>query len=361
MVATLHIASRKGLFRFRKEGKEWTAGKPAFFGQPVTAVLEDKRDGAIYAALNLGHFGRKLHRSDDKGMTWKELAAPAFAPVETPSDKDPSVEMIWTLAAGGSDEPGVLWAGTIPGALFRSVDRGESWTINDAMWNQPSRENWFGGGYDHPGIHTVLVDPRDSRKVTLAISTAGVWKTADGGVTWRSTGTGMRAEYAPPEQTGNPIAQDIHRLSFCAAKPEVVWCQHHCGIFRSTDGAETFTEIKDVKPSVFGFAVAAHPSDPEVAWFVPAIKDEFRIPTDGRLVVNRAVAAGSRFEPLDNGLPAYGCYDLIYRHGLDVDPTGRQLAIGSTTGNLWISEDAGARWTLVSAHLPPIAQVAFGA
>ncbi len=229
------------------------------------------------------------------------------------------------------------------------------------MWNQPSRDKWFGGGYDHPGIHTILVDPRDSRKITLAISTAGVWKSADGGVTWRSTGEGMRAEYAPPEFTHHPLSQDVHRLSACAAKPDVVWCQHHCGIFRSTDGAETFTEIAGVKPSVFGFAVAAHPGDPEVAWFVPAVKDEFRVSVDGRLVVNRAMAGGSRFEPLGNGLPDKDCYDLVYRHGLDVDPTGKRLAIGSTTGNLWVSEDAGRRWTLVSAHLPPIAQVAFGA
>lgn len=188
MVATLHVASRKGLFKFRKIKEIWSADKPAFLGQPVTAVLDDKRDGTLYAALNLGHFGRKLHRSADGGKTWTEIAAPTLPAVEKPDEKSPSVEMIWTLVAGGADEPGVIWAGTIPGALFRSPDRGATWELNEGMWNQPSREKWFGGGYDQPGIHTILVDPRDSKKITLAISTAGVWKTADGGKTWRSTG-----------------------------------------------------------------------------------------------------------------------------------------------------------------------------
>lgn len=355
----LHVASRKGLFRFAHGDGGWTAGKPAFLGEPVSAVLTDRRDGAIYAALNLGHFGVKLHRSDDAGETWTEIAAPAFAAGPEGDEKAPSVTMIWTLAAGGTDEPGVIWAGTLPGALFLSRDRGASWSLNEALWARPERANWFGGGYDSSGVHSILVDPRDSRAITVGISCGGVWRTEDGGLSWIQGGHGLRAAYLPPEQAFDPVSQDPHRLAACAAAPDVVWCQHHNGVFRSQDRGQTFTEITAAVPSAFGFAVSAHPADPATAWFVPAVKDETRVPVDARMVVSRTHDGGEQFEVSSDGLPAPS-FDLVYRHALDVDAAGRRLAMGSTTGNLWVSDDGGRGWTGVSTHLPPIAQVAFG-
>ena len=139
----------------------------------------------------------------------------------------------------------------------------------------------------------------------------------------------------------------------------MVWCQHHNGMFRSTDGAETFGEIDPPPPSGFGFAVAPHPADPLTAWFAPAVKDECRVPVDGRLVVTRTRDGGASFETLDGGLPREASYDLIYRHALVVDREGTGLAMGSTTGNLWLSETAGEDWAQLAGHLPPIAQVAF--
>lgn len=195
---TLHVASRKGLFSFTQAGAAWSAGPPAFLGEPVTAVLADPRDGTLYAALRLGHFGVKLHRSDNAGATWTELPAPAFPAEPGDGAAAPSVDMIWTLAAGGADEPGVLWAGTLPGALFRSADRGASWALNRSLWGRPERAQWFGGGYDHPGIHTIHVDPCDPRRLTLGVSCGGVWKSADTGATWRQTGQGLRATTGRP-------------------------------------------------------------------------------------------------------------------------------------------------------------------
>ena len=223
----------------------------------------------------------------------------------------------------------------------------------------PERALWAGGGYDLPGIHSICVDPRDHRRLSVAISSGGVWKSEDEGATWRVAGQGLRAEYVPPAMALDPVVQDPHRLAPCAADPDVVWCQHHNGIFRSTDGADTFSEITGVKPSVFGFAVAAHPRDRATAWFVPAVKDECRVPVDGRLVVTRTTDGGRSFEPLGRGLPADGSYDLVYRHALAVDAGGSRLAMGSTTGNVWTSEDGGESWTQLSAFLPPIAQVSF--
>jgi hypothetical protein len=139
-----------------------------------------------------------------------------------------------------------------------------------------------------------------------------------------------------------------------------MWVQHHNGLFRSTDGGESFVEIEPPAPSGFGFAVAAHPADPLTAWFAPAVKDECRVPADGRLVVTRTRDGGKRFETLAAGLPTEPSYDLVYRHALVVDEGGTRLAMGSTTGNLWLSDSAGERWQMISGHLPPIAQVAFG-
>ena len=153
-MSRLFVGTRKGLFILGRGAAGWSVDSVHFIGDPVSLVLPDARDGAVYAALNLGHFGAKLHRSDDGGATFREVAAPAFAQDEPPDegqDKGPSVEDLWALRPGGTDQPGRLWAGTIPGGLFRSDDRGDSWTLVRSLWDHPSRLKWFGGGRDRPG------------------------------------------------------------------------------------------------------------------------------------------------------------------------------------------------------------------
>jgi hypothetical protein len=356
MAQRLMVATRKGLFIGEPEGAGWRFGPPAFLAEPVSAMLHDPRDGTLYAALRLGHFGTKLHRSADGGASWEEVAVPAL-PAE--GEKPKALDMIWALAAGGADEPGVLWAGTLPAALFRSADRGASWQLCQALWDLPERQGWMGGGYDDPGLHSIVVDPRDPRRLAIAISTGGVWLSDDGGARWRVGGRGLRAEYMPPAQAFDPLVQDVHLLAACAVRPEVMWAQHHNGIFRSSDGGESFTEVTAAAPSRFGFAVAAHPADPATAWFVPAQKDECRVPSDGRFLVTRTRDSGATLETHARGLPEGASYDLVYRHALAVDGSGSRLAMGSTTGNLWTSTDAGESWRLLSAHMPPIAAVAF--
>jgi photosystem II stability/assembly factor-like uncharacterized protein len=203
------------------------------------------------------------------------------------------------------------------------------------------------------------VDPRNARHVAIGISCGGVWTTKDGGRSWAVGGSGMRAEFMPPERAFEPNIQDPHLLVQCGAQPDVMWVQHHNGIFRSTDRAASWTEITGVDPSTFGFPVAVHPKDPDTAWFVPAVKDEHRYPAGGRVVVNRTRDGGKTFETLTRGLPQEHAYDLVYRHALDVDETGTRLAFGSTTGSLWVSEDGGDSWQTISSHLPPIYAVRF--
>jgi hypothetical protein len=169
----------------------------------------------------------------------------------------------------------------------------------------------------------------------------------------------LKAEYMPPGRELDVAVQDPHLLGWCRAVPNRVWCQHHNGVFVSDDGAETFRKVESIRPTGYGFPALAHPQDPRTAWFVSAGKDEARVPLDGRLVVSRTRDGGDSFEMLGTGLPQRGSYDLIYRHALNVDAGGERLAMGSTTGNLWTSEDAGDSWTLVSSTLPPISAVAF--
>lgn len=351
------VATRKGLFAFRR-GTDWTITGTAFLGDPVSMALHDTRDGTLYAALNLGHFGVKLHRSEDSGESWEEVAAPTY-PQQEGDDEAPSLKLIWSLEMAGRDRPGQLWAGTLPGGLFRSEDRGSSWALDRSLWERPDRLKWFGGGYDDPGIHSICVDPRDSDHVTLGVSCGGVWVTRDGGENWLCNGKGMFAAFMPPERREDPAIQDPHRVVQCAAQPEALWVQHHNGVFKSTDGGSNWRSLENVEPSVFGFAVAVHPHDPQTAWFVPAVKDECRIPVDGRLVVARTRDAGESFEVLRDGLPQKDVYDLVYRHGLDVDTSGERLVMGSTTGGLWLSENGGDSWSCLSTHLPPIYCVRF--
>jgi hypothetical protein len=365
----VYVATRKGLFTVDRTPSKWTISRATFVGDNVTVMMHDPRNGNLFAALNHGHFGIKVHRSTDQGETWQEITTPQYPPMPegyvpkpVPFFNKPldwALKLIWGLAPGGADQPGLIWAGTMPGGLFKSENNGDSWELNRPLWDHPRREDWGPNGAEWPGIHSICVDPRDSRHVSVGVSTGGVWITRDAGQSWDLCGRGMRAEYAPEEHQFDPIAQDVHCLVQCAANPEVFWVQHHNGMFRSTDGAASWTEIRDVKPSVFGFAVAVHPKHPDTAWFVPSFKDEKRCPIDGRVVVNRTRDGAKTFETLRRGLPQEHAYDLVYRHGLDIDESGDRLAFGSTTGSLWITEDGGDSWQTISTNLPPIYAVRF--
>ena len=353
------VCTRKGLFIYRGEGAHWEVERRAFIGDPVSLALHDPRDGALYAALNLGHFGCKLHRSVDDGHSWQELDAPRYpAKPEGSDDANPwSLQLIWALTAGAASQPGRLWCGTIPGALFRSDDRGESWQIIESLWQRQERLGWFGGGFDQAGIHSICIDPRDANTLTLGVSIGGVWRSHDNGDSWTQLGYGLRAEYLPAESVADLNQQDPHLLVQCAGAPDTFWTQHHNGIFVSHDNAYSWREIAAPSPVGFGFPVAVHPRDGNRAWFAPAQKDACRVPVDGRFIVARTDNGGKGFTLQRRGLPEGEAWDLVYRHGLAIANDGDSLAMGSTTGSLWCTANGGAQWHAISHHLPPIACV----
>ncbi len=349
------VSTRKGLFVLKRGAKGWDVAATAFTGTPVTMALFDARDGAIYAALKHGHFGPKLHRSNNGGKSWTEIGCPAF-PAKTKGK--PALKQIWTLEAAGTAQPGRLWAGAIPAGLFRSDDHGASWTLVRTLWDVPERKRWFGGGYDDAGIHSILTDPRDPKRLIVGVSCGGVWETKDDGKSWTVRCDGLIARYMPPDKQKDPAVQDPHRVRCCPAAPDVLWMQHHNGVFRSMDGGKHWRELKPAV-SNFGFAVAVHPKKPDTAWLVPAISDEIRVPKNGEVCVTRTDDGGKTWTALREGLPQHDAYDLVYRHGLDIDSGGERLIMGSTTGNLWTSGDGGLSWQAFSGHLPPVYAVSF--
>ncbi len=354
------LATRKGLIELRRQAGRWRIAHTSFLGDPVTMLLPPQADGPhagrMLAALNLGHFGVKLHASSDGGRQWQELAAPVYPP--QPADASGpawKLGLVWSLAMAH----GTLWAGTLPGGLFRSADFGASWQLVDALWNEPTRTQWMGGGYDTPGIHSLCPHPTRAGELLLAISCGGVWATEDDGASWALRTQGLQADYMPPELAGDGATQDPHCIAACPAAPDVLWCQHHSGIWRSTDRGRHWLPVTAPRSS-FGFAVAAHPADPQTAWFVPAVSDQCRVPVGGALVVNRSRDGGASFDTLGEGLPAADCFDLAYRHGLAVADDGCSLLLGSTTGGLWASNDGGDSWATVSTTLPPVYALRFG-
>ncbi len=362
MAKRILVSTRKGLFEVGKARGGWAIKEGHFLGDTISLALHDPRDGTDYAAFHHGHFGVKLHRRL-KGKKWTEVTTPKYP--EKPEglvDLDGwgkpvkwSTQMIWALQPGGQDE---LWCGTMPGGLFRSLDKGETWEIVDSLWRHPDRNKWLGGGADIPGVHSICVDPRDSKTVRVAVSCGGVWVTRDSGASWAQTAHGMKFNQGPSAEKESPDAQDPHMMVQCLNEPDKFWVQHHAGIFKSVNGAKKWTSVK-AQPSSFGFGVVVHPDDANTAWFVPGVKDEKRIPVDGALVVTRTRDGGKTFKSLKKGLPQKNAYDVVFRHGLAIDDVGECLAMGSSTGNLWVSEDQGDSWAQVSSTLPQIYAVRF--
>ncbi len=347
------LATRKGLFRLCRGMSGWQVEGPEFLGIPCGVTECDPRSGVIYAAVSHGHFGPKLHRSEDAGRSFEEVTAPIF-----PESEGASVHSYWSLThdprfAGG------LWCGTVPGALFHSADHGESWRLIRSLWDHPTRKDWFGGGTDDPALHTIDVDPRDSQRVLLGLSCAGVWETVDGGESWKCIGEGLWAEYMPPETRHDPVVQDPHMIGRCQADPDVLWMQHHNGVFRSQDAGHRWTECTEVTPSPFGFAIAADPTNRDVAWTIPGISDEIRVACDGAICVSRTEDGGSSWTALREGLPQQHAFDITYRHAFDISEDGQRLCFGTVAGNVWISENRGESWQSVGNNFPLVYSVEF--
>lgn len=365
----LFLGTRKGLLRYDPSAGGWSLTRVSFRGVPVESVLVDPRTGHVFAGLDHGHWGCKLHRSVDGGETWTELKTPAYPEGEqfrNPFDgavQPATLTNLWVLQAGGPDQPGVLYAGTNPGGLFRSTNNGDTWSLMRGLWDHPTRlgeeggrPGWYGGGRDTPGVHSVLVDPRSSDRLFVGISCGGVFESTDGGDTWAPRNVGLPAPFLPDPD--GEVGHDPHLVVQCARSPDALWQQNHMGVFRSVDAGRTWVDCSEEDgPVGFGFPIVVG-DDPAIAWVIPADSDQRRSAKGDRLLVRQTTDGGRTWRDASQGLPEGPCFDLVYRHAFA--RRGHTLAFGSTTGNAFVRA-GDAPWACLSNHLPPVYCVAFGA
>jgi photosystem II stability/assembly factor-like uncharacterized protein len=357
---TLLLGTRKGLLVLERGASGWRLARRSHGGVPVVYADADPRSGDVFALLEHGHWGGKLSRSRDGARTFEELPAPKYPDhAEVKDGVKATLGYLWCFQAATRDQPGRCYIGTVPGGLFRSDDGGATYALVEGLWNHPSRkaEQWFSGGLDreYAGICSIICDPRRPERMLVGVSCAGVFETEDDGRTWTGRNKGLNASFLP-----NPEADyghDPHFTTMCAAEPDVLWMQNHCGIFRSTDGARTWKDVSQKPHAFFGFAIAADARNPERAWVVPGVSDEQRMAVDERLQVCRTDDGGKTWDPLRKGLPAEAAFDVVYRHALDAE--GDQVAFGSTTGNVYASANGGDSWECVGSNFPPVYSVRF--
>lgn len=352
---TLIVATRKGLLIYSKQNNSWKFDSLHFRGIPVCMAHHDPVTDTLWAFLDHGHWGVKMQRSKDFGKTWEEVEAMKYPDsAEVKEGVPAALKYIWSAQ---TDTKGRLWVGTVPGGLFMSENGGDTFELNSALWNHPHREkNWFGGGMDYPGIHSIVIDPEDSDHFFVGVSVGGVYETTDAGDTWTVRNKGLRADFMPDPHA--ELSHDPHLLVACASKPEYMWQQNHCGIFRSVDSGRNWEDVSEKDgPANFGFAIEVHNENPDVAWVAPGVSDEIRVAVGDSMCICRTEDGGKTWQALRKGLPQDQAFDIVYRHAMARD--GDELFVGTTTGNLFRSSDGGDSWEAFSNYLPLINAVTF--
>jgi len=349
----LLVGTMKGAFVLRANDarKKWDVGGPYFPGSAVYAMAYDGRAGRhrIWAGPHSMHWGALLRSTDDFGKSWTN---PEAANVKFPESAGAALERVWQIVPGRESEPETLYCGVEPAAVFTSKDAGETWQLNQGLWNHPQRAKWMPGG-GGLCLHTILLHPSDPKRIRVAISTAGMYVTDDGGATWRPSNRGVRAEFLPDKYP--EFGQCVHKVVQAKQKPSLMYLQNHWGLYRSDDDGETWKDVANGVPSDFGFAMAVHPGDPDCAWIVPLESDQFRCTPEGKLRVYRTRNGGKKWEALAKGLPQKEAYETVLRDAMAVDaldPVG--VYFGTRSGKLFGSANEGKSWSAIADGLPPV-------
>jgi photosystem II stability/assembly factor-like uncharacterized protein len=351
----LLVGTAKGAFIYRSNATRarWRRGGPHFPGRAVYAIAYDGRAGRrrIWAAPESMHWGSVVQSSDDFGKTWSDGEGNLKFPTETGQ----ALKRVWQIRPGRAEQPDVLYCGVEPAALFESKDDGKSWSLVRGLYDHPHRPQWQPGG-GGLCLHTILPDATRPGRIHVAISTAGVYRTEDGGRTWRTAHKGVRAQFLPDPHP--EFGQCVHKVVAHPEHPDRLFLQNHWGLYRSDDGGDSWKDIANGVPSDFGFAMEVHPHDPKTVFIVPLESDEFRCVPEGRLRVYRTKNAGKSWKPMKRGLPQKDAFETVLRDAMAADTLPKAgLYFGTRSGKLFGSRDGGSSWKLVADGLPPVLSV----
>ena len=371
------VGTTKGGFIFESDEKrkKWEMSDILFKGWNVMHMQMDPRDQRLYAATSHFVYGPTIHHSDDLGNTWMQAKeSPALSrgsksgrPASTMDEafiseggesikeKPEKMIKVWNIKPGRASEPNVLYAGAQPASLFVSKDRGDTWTLNESLYDHPQRGEW-GPGAGGLTLHTILLDPTNDQRMYIAVSAAGCYRTDDGGVTWKPYNKNVRADFMPDKYP--EFGQCVHKMTMHPSTPNVLYQQNHCGVYRSDNFGEDWVDIGEGKlPTPFGFAIGVHPTDPRTIYTVPEESQEYHISVDGQFAVWRSRDAGNSWEKLTKGLPERAHVDVL-REAMGLDSfEDAGVYVGTNTGQLFYTRDSGDSWELLADFLPPIQSV----
>jgi photosystem II stability/assembly factor-like uncharacterized protein len=360
----LLIGTRKGAWKLSDSSgrRDWRLGGPLFLGQIVNHFVADPRDPAVrLVAAKTGHLGPTVFRSLDGGETWNEARRPPAFPRSDDPARARAVGHTFWLEPGHASERGVWWAGTSPPGLFVSDDNGETWESVAGFNDHPMYDKWVpsdAGTPDGPLLNQIVVDPREPAHMYIATSTGGVFESLDRARSWSPLNEGVEANFLPdpyPE-----YGQDAHFIALAPTRPDRIWQQNHCGIYRldrpgsrwSRIGANMPVEVGDI-----GFTIVPHPRDADTAWVFPMDGTDVwpRVSPGGRPAVYRTQDGGDTWTRQDRGFPNAQGWFTVKRQAFCADaerPLG--LYLGATNGEVWMSADEGANWREIARHLPEV-------
>lgn len=347
----LLIGTRKGAFIAESDPDRtgWDIRGPFCETWPINHVAADPETGTIYGAGGNEWFGGAVWKSEDLGRSWTHSSdGLAYAEGEEP------IKAAWSISA----KNGHLYCGVQPAGLFESFDHGKTWSHVKGLRDHPSRPHWSPGAGGLI-LHSLVRHPDDPDQLWIAISSAGVFYTADGGKTFETRNRGTRADFFPEGQNYPEFGQCVHCLVMAPGEPDLLYQQNHCGMYRSENGGVDWISIEEGLPSTFGFPAAVHPRDPDTLFLLPLNGDSAgRFVPNGEAAVWRTRDRGRTWSDLRNGLPQDNAYFGVLRQAMATDslaPAG--VYFGTSGGALFASNDEGDSWSVVAEHLPGISSV----
>jgi photosystem II stability/assembly factor-like uncharacterized protein len=358
------VGTRKGAFVLESDGKRqrWDISGPHFAGWEIYHVKgSPAQPDRLYASQTSGWFGQVIQRSNDGGKTWEQVGN-EFVYDGVPGthqwyDGTPhpwEFKRVWHLEPSLTD-PDTVYAGVEDAALFRSTDAGKSWRELPGLRGHGSGSAWQPGA-GGMCLHTIIQDPSDPKRMFIAISAAGAFRTDDGGTTWLPINRGLRSAQIPDQDA--EVGHCVHRLAMHPSRPNVLFMQKHWDIMRTDNAGDSWREVSGNLPSDFGFPIDVHPHEPETIYVVPIKSDSEHYPPDGKLRVYRSRTGGNEWEALTNGLPQRDCYVNVLRDAMAVDSLDSPgVYFGTTGGQVYASADAGDSWSPIVRDLPAVLSV----